>query len=203
MLEDIFNRNRSDKASKHKYHTVYGPEFEHLREQPINVLEVGVFRGESLAAWLDYFPNATIYGIDIFTRVEPAAIDVLNDERVKWLKADSTKPTVQSMIDVAWGDIEFDIIIDDGLHTPEGNALTFSNLWPYVKDTGAYYVEDVWPIDIMDAKQMNNRWFKQFPDTYTKQKMDLFLQAIDGHTIERFDLRNQTGALDSYIIKVT
>lgn len=77
MLEELFNKYGCDKAVKHNYHTVYEPEFDTIRNESINILEVGVFKGDSVRAWLEFFPNATIYGIDIFTRVKPEDIDVL------------------------------------------------------------------------------------------------------------------------------
>ena len=46
--------------------------------------------------------------------------------------------------------IKFDIIIDDGLHTSEGQRLTFQRLFEFVKPQGAYYIEDVWMLDKVD-----------------------------------------------------
>jgi hypothetical protein len=114
MLQNLFDKYQCDKSSKHSYHTVYEKEFEAIREEPINFLEIGVFKGQSLQAWLDYFPNATFYGIDIFTRVDPKDIPVLQNKRVKWIRADSTKTNIRELIPTVWSDIEFDIILDDG-----------------------------------------------------------------------------------------
>ena len=161
MLDTLFNKYGCDKAKKHHYHTVYEPEFDSLRNEPINILEVGVFKGDSIRAWLDYFPNATIYGIDLFKRVSVKDIDVLHDDRVKFIKADSTNIGVRSQIKKYWPRIRFDIIIDDGLHTPDANAKTLHNLYPLLKKNGRYYVEDVWPIDIMTTAQMDHWWIKK------------------------------------------
>ena len=46
----------------------------------------------------------------------------MQHERVKWLKCDSTSYDVGNQIENAWPGIRFDIIIDDGLHTPAANA---------------------------------------------------------------------------------
>ena len=149
-LRDLFDKYNCDKAKKHSYDEVYGPEFEAIREDQINVLEVGIFRGESMRAWLDYFPNATIYGIDIFTRLDPSDIsDVLDHERVAWVKADSLITKIE---DVFPG-VEFDIVIDDGMHTPRANMLTFKNIVGSLKEDGAYYVEDVFPRDTMSEEE--------------------------------------------------
>lgn len=204
-LLSIFKSHGSDKGAKHHYDQVYGPEFEALRNEPINILEIGVFRGHSMSAWLEFFPNATVYGIDIFTRVAPEDIPALKHERAKWLKADSTNAAAVAAIRKQWGDVEFDIIIDDGLHTPEANALTFKNLWPFVKEGGAFYVEDVWPFDVMTSAEWNHPWIKKYSDRYNILKWEMFAKAISEETyesIERFDNRKISGEGDSYIIKV-
>ena len=202
MLKELFNKYGCDKAKKHHYHTVYQPEFEPLQNEPINILEVGVFKGESASAWIDFFPNATVYGLDIFVRVSAEDIPILQHPRVKWLKGDSTHPSVSGAIQKAWPDVQFDIIIDDGLHTPEANAQTFKNLFPFVKSTGSYYVEDVWPLDIASQKDLQHYWLQKSPDIYNMLKMNMFLNEIDDKQVERFDLRKLSGQGDSYIIKV-
>jgi len=202
MLKELFNKYGCDKAKKHHYHTVYQPEFEPLQNESINILEIGVFKGESASAWIDFFPNATVYGLDIFVRVSAEDIPILQHPRVKWLKGDSTHPSVSGAIQKAWPDVQFDIIIDDGLHTPEANAQTFKNLFPFVKSTGSYYVEDVWPLDIASQKDLQHYWLQKSPDIYNMLKMNMFLNEIDDKQVERFDLRKLSGQGDSYIIKV-
>jgi ubiquinone/menaquinone biosynthesis C-methylase UbiE len=187
---------------KHNYHEVYEAEFDTIRNEEINILEVGVFKGDSVRAWLEFFPNATIYGIDIFTRVKPEDIDVLQHERVKWLKGDSTNIAVRDQIKKAWPRIRFDIIIDDGLHTPAANAKTLHNLFPLMKKNGRFYVEDVWPLDIMTTAEMQHHWVRSHPDRYNILEMNKFTAEISNKSTQRFDLRKSTGQPDSYIIRV-
>jgi len=202
MLEELFNQHGCDKASKHKYHTVYEPDFEPLKDKEINILEVGIFKGDSIKVWLDYFPKATIYGIDVFTRISSKDIEILEHERVKWLKADSTSYGVVNSIKKEWPRIRFDIIIDDGLHTPDANAKTLNNLYPLLKKEGKYYVEDVWPLDIMTVKQLEHPWITQKSSSYNMLEMNKFLKSIENKTSKRFDLRSITGEPDSYIVRV-
>ena len=202
MLDTLFNKYGCDKAKKHHYHTVYEPEFDSLRNEPINILEVGVFKGDSIRAWLDFFPNATVYGIDLFKRVSVEDIDVLHDDRVRFIKADSTNISVRSQIKKYWPRIRFDIIIDDGLHTPDANAKTLHNLYPLLKKNGRYYVEDVWPIDVMTTAQMDHWWIKKYPERYNILEMNKFTRELDGKDVKRFDLRKLSGEPDSYIVRV-
>lgn len=203
MMRKLFNKYRCDKGSKHGYEAVYEPDFEPLKNEPINILEIGIFKGQSTKAWLDYFPNATIYGIDIFTRVNPDDVDALKHERVKYLKANSMQQSVAKKIENEWPDVEFDIIIDDGKHTPEANRLSFENTNRFLKPDGAYYIEDVFPIDKMSTKEMSIPWIQNRQDDYNMFEFLKFERALDGWTIQRYDLRKKSGEPDSYIVKVT
>ncbi len=201
MLDVLFDKHGCDKASKHNYHLVYEKDFHNIKNDQINILEIGIFKGDSIRAWLEYFPNAQIYGIDIFTRVSPEDIDILDNDRVHWIKGDSLSESITDQIRSAWGTIEFDIIIDDGKHTPEANTLSFANINQFLRHSGAYYIEDVWPLDIMTDAELKHQWIRKYSNEYTVEKMKKFLREIDSHAIERFDLR-QNAQPDSYIIKI-
>ena len=179
-LHRLFNKYRCDKGFKHCYHEVYEKEFQPLKEEKINILEIGIFRGTSTSAFLEYFPNAMIYGIDIFTRINPKEIDVLQHERVKWLKGDSLSRNITREIKSKWPDVKFDIVIDDAKHTPEANAITVKNISPLVKDTGMYFVEDVFPMHKMTVKEMDNEWVKSHQDELNYLQFTKFEKAIDG-----------------------
>src|SRR6476660_4850889 len=47
-----------------RYLQYYDPFLEQLIDQPIRLLELGVFRGGSLQLWQDYFPYGLIVGVD-------------------------------------------------------------------------------------------------------------------------------------------
>ena len=205
MLE-IFRRFDCDKGdfghNAHLYHLEYEKEFKKIRYENINILEVGVFRGQSLQAWLEYFPNANLYGIDIFTRVHESKIDVLNNKRVKYIKGSSTEANIKDMINKTWGDIKFDVIIDDGLHTPNANKKTFENLIGFLKNDGIFYVEDAWPLHQMTDKELSHHWIRKYHTDYTQKYMTEFLHSIQKYNVEEIDLRTHSGSLDSYIFKI-
>ena len=46
-LKEIFVKHKCDKGIKHRYWEIYQKDFESLRNQPINILEIGTFKGES------------------------------------------------------------------------------------------------------------------------------------------------------------
>jgi hypothetical protein len=139
----IFRKYGCDKGSRHGYERVYGPVFGPIREQAFTLLEIGVFRGESLAAWLEYLPNATLIGVDTFQRVPPNQIPALSHPRVQWFQMDSTQeaPNVQA-----------DFIIDDGCHDPAAQTATLRNYRPLLKPGGRYFIEDAPTLVLYDAK---------------------------------------------------
>ena len=203
-MKDIFKKNGSDKGVTgkypHHYHTVYESVFESRRNEPIKILEVGIWKGTSHQSWLDYFPNAEVYGIDIFTRVQPEDVPALQDDRCHYIKADSTDPRIQGHIEAAWGkDITFDFIIDDGLHTPSANKKTFENLWEYTAKGGSFLIEDVWPINKMTFDEARNPWLQKA--VYSPVFYDMFLEALPEGYVE-YDCRYTSGVPDSYIIEI-
>lgn len=199
-LEQLFDKHGCDKGSKHKYHTIYESIFEPLRDKEINILEIGVFNGESLKVWLDYFPNANIYGIDLFSRVAMEDVQVLNEERCQAIKGDSTNIATAELVKKQWPDVKFDIIIDDALHQPEANAKTMHNFFPLLKENGMYSIEDVWPLDIMNSKEWNHHWIQKRSKVYNMLKWSLLAKELEGKTVTRYDNRKDTGEGDSYII---
>ena len=150
----------------------------------------------------EYFPNATIYGLDIFVRVKEEDIPILNEERVEHLKVDSLDPSSQDLIRKTWPSVDFDIIIDDGAHWPEANKLTFRHTFPLLKKNGKYFVEDVWPINIMTTKEKSHDWIAS-RERYNSQAYIEFLDEIGTHTL--YDQRQKSNGKfigDSAIIMV-
>mmetsp|Transcript_40642 Transcript_40642/g.135433 ORF Transcript_40642/g.135433 Transcript_40642/m.135433 type:complete len:216 (-) Transcript_40642:651-1298(-) len=62
----------TDKATLTNFVDVYAEVLPHGAErwQVRSVLEIGVFFGASIKMWRDFYPNATIYGIDAFKGIE-------------------------------------------------------------------------------------------------------------------------------------
>lgn len=201
MLEHIFKKNDCDKA-EHLYHKVYEPFLEGKRTEELNILEIGIFKGASLASWHDYLPNSNIYGLDIFTRLKPEDIPVLGRDRVHWLNIDTTSSEVSNSLKSVWGDIKFDMIIDDGLHTPEANGKTFLNLIEFLKDDGAFFIEDVWPLDIMSENEWKHRWMRTNQSKYNMDKWSFFEKSVSGCEVVKHDLRKPSKMPDSYIYEM-
>jgi len=128
------------------------------------VLEIGVAQGYSLRMWNRFFKaECEVKGIDI-------AEAELCDESLDVTYGDSKDASLWT----DWND--FDIIIDDGDHTLNGQMRTAEVWLPKIKDTGIYIIEDLhnihpeqlkpvmlktnkieWTVDLFDMRELKNR----------------------------------------------
>jgi hypothetical protein len=167
----------------HKYTDVYNMLFNHSREYFKNVFEVGLGTnnpniksnmtvngkpGASLRMWRDYFKNAQIFGADIDKNI------LFEENRVKTFYVDQLDP---KSIEQMWSqiDVEFDVILDDGLHTAEANLCFFKNSFHKLKDSGIYIIEDIVLNDaniICKYLNDNNRHFMYLDLTNSVPNLD-------------------------------
>lgn len=99
--------------------------------------------GASLRVWKEYFPNANIFGADIDKNI------LFSEDRIKTFFCDQTN--INSIFDM-WKNmegIEFDFMIDDGLHTFEAGVCLFDGSFHKLKDGGIYIIEDIKSADIV------------------------------------------------------
>jgi len=133
-LTQIALEHHTDKAFYHKFTEFYDKKLSHLRHENINLLEIGVAKGDSLRTWKEYFPNASIYGVDINN------LKYYEEDRIQIEQADQTD--VNRMNDI-FGKIKFDIIIDDGGHSMYQQQLSLISLFHRLKKGGFYILEDL------------------------------------------------------------
>ena len=118
------------------YGDIYDKHFAPFRDQPINILEIGVLRGGSMRMWEKYFPNANIFGIDI-------------DKDCLQYQSDRTKIFIGDQSDVSFlRNVKakiprIDILIDDGSHRAKDQKITFEEMYYHVRKPGIYLIEDI------------------------------------------------------------
>jgi len=151
-LEELAKKYSSDKYYAHSYIPFYESVFMGIERGVKQVLEIGIgyedmmkpfvpeyVEGSSLKMWRDYFPNATIYGMDDNSK----AMDGLQGlERVRTYIGDQGKILdLLELVSISGG--EFDVVIDDGSHETKDQIITYKTLEPYMRRGGVYVVEDV------------------------------------------------------------
>jgi len=153
-LSQIISKYGSDKDIN-GYTPLYHTLFNRMRNQYINLLEIGIGTmipnvsssmvgygigdykpGASLRAWRDYFSKGNIIGVDIQEDTQ------FSEERIRTFLCNSTDNS--SVFNLMSGlNTKFDIIIDDGSHYFQHQLDTLKNIFPYLKDNGIYVIEDI------------------------------------------------------------
>jgi cephalosporin hydroxylase len=143
-LETIARKTGTDKRTNdegqniyHGYTDTYFKLFENEKYEYQDILEIGIQSGFSHLMWEEFFPNATIYGIDLGT--DPLYKNV-SSNRIKVLIADQSD---ENTILEYFKNIMLNVVIDDGSHLCKHHQQTFRFLWPKVKSGGYYIIEDL------------------------------------------------------------
>ena len=182
LLDNTYSdKNRCNKDG-HSYGNTYSELLEPIRNSALNVLEIGIAHGGSIKLWHDYFPNATIYGLDIL-KYNPdwEKTKIVNNSRIKLFT--ETNAYDINFIHNNLTSTRYDMILDDGPHTLESmifSAKYYSNL---LTEKGVLIIEDVqsihWITDIFNAVPDN---LKPYCKTY--------------------DLRNNYGRYDDIVFVI-
>lgn len=130
-VSEALNKYGSDKVKGwpygHNYAYFYDELFSKFND-PINLLEIGVLRGESLRAWREVLPKSLITGIDIIDISLPEHLNIkLIKSDVKDIKLDG----------------KYDIIIDDSSHDLRESLYEIKNFCNNLSDNGVMIIEDI------------------------------------------------------------
>jgi hypothetical protein len=153
-------KTRTDKAFWHKYTEVYAEVFEELRRRKSNptILEFGVFQGDSIRLYLDYFEKPTIYAVDWL----PVQESWPRSELVTYFQADqSNRSEIANTL--AKIDRQFDLVIEDGGHRPDQQYYSLIETAKYVAPGSTYILED---LHTSLKGHPLNRWFRLFAEKY-------------------------------------
>lgn len=125
-------KHRSDKVpfdryGCHHYDLFYDELFAEMKE-PLNILEIGVLRGQSLLAWREAFPNSKITGIDLYPVHLPKELDIT------FIESDIKNV---SLIE------KYDVIIDDSSHDLKESTYIVKNFCDHLTEKGALIIEDI------------------------------------------------------------
>jgi hypothetical protein len=149
-LKEAFEFHKSDKSSEHNYHFIYAKMLKD-RKSITAMLEIGLGTnnpdvvssmgilgtpGASIRAFRDFLPQARIYGADVDRGI------LFEEDRIKTFFVDQTD---LKTLDQLGSDIpgELDLIIDDGLHSPNANLAVLLFALKKLKVGGWLAIEDI------------------------------------------------------------
>lgn len=149
-LGGIFDHYGSDKAKTHDYHFIYSS----ILGRPDavrRILEIGLGSnnedvvssmgangrpGASLRAFRDYCGNAHVFGADIDSRI------LFQEDRISTYQVDQVSVASLNRLSQQLPK-DFDLIIDDGLHSPDANINTLAFAIPLIRKGGWIVIEDI------------------------------------------------------------
>lgn len=143
-LTRLANYYGTDKGSEHNdyihcYTEFYGPLLNHRRNDLKNMLEIGVYEGQSLRMWKDFFVNANIYGIDC---------DKVNIKEERLFIESEVNAYIEETVNILKDkNIKFDFIIDDGPHNMPSWTFVLNNYIDLLNENGILIIEDIYHIN--------------------------------------------------------
>lgn len=183
-LTALANEFGSDKGTKpgdwgiaHRYTEIYERLLCARINEPLRILEIGVWKGSSLRMWEEYFPNASIVGVDILP--ESASIET---KRAEVVTGDATDAAfLRKVVDERLGG-SVDLVIDDGSHVLEHQIMALESLFPRLNDHGLYCVEDI-SVSRFASDELKRLPFQDFLDyAWALSELTTFFADFDSDT---------------------
>ena len=149
-LSELFKSYGSDKSTTHNYYKIYNCLLKELGE-PQKILEIGLGTnnvdvvstmgkngkpGASLRAFRDFTANAKVFGADFDSRI------LFTEDRIETYFVDQTNIHTFTELSQNVGN-DFDLMIDDGLHSPNANLHSLHFFLQNIKVGGFAVVEDI------------------------------------------------------------
>lgn len=120
-----------DKGTAHDYLPIY--EREMTRTTGVALLEIGVYRGHSIAMWDAWLTDSTVVGIDTdIGKVTFPGLDVR-----------CCDGTLRAQVDEVLPGMTWDYVIDDASHTGPSQLASLGIFLPRMRPGGRYFIEDI------------------------------------------------------------
>jgi len=181
----------------HNYTVIYSVLFGKLRNLPLRIFELGLGTnnpqlvstmgvdgqpGASLRGWRELFPKAFLYGADIDRDI------LFEEDRIKTFYCDQLDSVA---IRELWSQPELsegmDIIIDDGLHTFEGNVSFLEGSLEHLRPGGIYVVEDILGATL---------------DDWRDRLQSVYVPRFPGYEFALIELPNDSNSLDNNLLVI-
>lgn len=136
-----------DRMIYNSYATVYSQWLPKEFDKELNIVEVGILKGQGLALWSRLYRFANIFGLDIdLTHTKNnlpylQSLGAFLSGNLKLVEFDQFSPDNFDRKLIGDND-RFDIIIDDGFHSIEAIMNTLDFMYPYLSDDFVYFIED-------------------------------------------------------------
>ena len=121
----------------HKYHEFYEKFFLDRKNDTLDILEIGTFKGNATAAFYFYFKNSNITSVDIF----PDLIRYKSKRINNFYLDNSHENEIKEKI--LQKNLKFDLIIEDAGHYYKDQIISLFYLFQSLKNSGIFVVEEL------------------------------------------------------------
>jgi hypothetical protein len=189
-LEEISSQFKSDKGGVyHNYLEIYEKHFSKFRNSLNTFLEIGLWEGESIRMWRDYFTTGNLVGVDI---LDLSHIKLPNTQI--HICDQSDRVQLNNLIKKTFP--QYDIIIDDGGHMMHQMQITLGYMFKHLSPGGVFVIEDLHTcgnpaynrggdmetIDVLRGWQNNKNIVS---NCMTEEEIEYLNSNIDTITIEK------------------
>jgi len=141
------SKKKKEKVQAHGYAKFYDDYFKNIKNEKLNILEIGSFYGNASASLFFYFKNAFLYAGDIFPDLFRYKSKRIINFFVNSSKEDSIKNNIINK------NIKFDIIIEDASHLLKDQIISLFFLFKSLKAKGLFIIEE---LDFPDTRKDMN-----------------------------------------------
>jgi len=147
FLNQYTRSRKKDKIQGHQYAFFYDKYFKDIKNNQLNILELGTFKGGAAAAFSFFFKNSKIYSGDLYP-------DIFNfySKRIINFKIDtSSEISINKFIEKV--NSKYDIVIEDAGHFLKDQIISLFLLFKTLKPKGIFVIEE---LDFPDTRQDMN-----------------------------------------------
>ena len=170
------NDNSKNNKIGHGYGDYYENHLKHLRNKKIKILEIGTWKGASVAAFFFYFNKAKIYCLDRNFKLK------FKSKRLKFFSCNTSNfKDITNLNKNLFKNKEntFDLVIDDGSHIYSDILKNLIFFFKKVKSGGYYVIEDF-------------NHYKFYNELNDKDNNSLEIQDVFQHIVKKIKFESIT-----------
>jgi hypothetical protein len=165
----------------HSYHLFYENFFKYKKNEKIDFLEIGAFKGNAAAAFYFYFKECNIISCDLFPD-----LFLYRSKKIKNFQIDSSSE-FQLKKKILDKDYKFDIIVEDAGHFFKDQIISLFILFKTLKSKGLFVIEELdFPDKRKDMNLYNERPTLRQILNLIKQNQDFNSKYITSEQKEYF-----------------
>ena len=138
---------KREKIEGHEYAQYYDKYFIDFKEDKLNILELGSFKGGGTAALIFFFRNYRIYSGDLY----PDIFNFISNRIINFKIDTGSKNSINNVI--INNNLRYDIIVEDAGHYLKDQIISLFLLFKKLKSKGFFIIEE---LDFPDSRKDMN-----------------------------------------------